>query len=195
MRSLPRLLLALVLCLGVLTACGNDDDNGTNGSDVTIDDNGDNGNGDAGGAPAGWDTYTHDESGHRFALPEEPETDVQDLGIADLVLTMYLVERDDWALLVGFNAEPETGFDLDGAVEGAAGSVGGTIERRERSTVEGIEVLDAEIRFAAEGQEGLALFRVFVDAGTAVQLQTIGAEERRDEILDEHQSLVDGFEY
>lgn len=174
MRSLPRLVLALALCLGGLAACGNDDE---------------------GSAPDGWDTYTHDESGHRFALPEEPEVDVQDLGIADLILTMYMVERDDWALLVGFNEEPDTGFDLDGAIDGAAASVGGTIENQERSTVEGIEVLDAEISFAAGGQEGMALFRVFVDAGTAVQLQTIGAADRGDEIVDEHENLVDGFEY
>lgn len=190
MRSTTlRLLLALALCFGFLAACGNDDDGNDNGNG--------NGNGEA-SVPDDWETYTDERSGLRFALPSQPEViedlvPVEDGGTVEL--TMHVVEFADGAMLVGFNAVPDTGFDIDGAVEGAADAVGGTIVDRSSSTVEGHDVRDAEATFDASGEEGLVLMRVLIVDDTAVQMQTVGAADAEDELRSRHDAMLAGFEY
>jgi hypothetical protein len=177
------LAVAAVLAVLLASGCSDDDappDDPPAGPDGTL--------------PDGWDLYTDDDSGLSFALPDEPETTTQPLSLPDAApvdIRMYAVDRGDWAIIVGLNEVPATGFDLVGAVRGAVEIVDGTLVESSSATVSGRQARDAEVRFETGpgDPDGLFFLRVLLIDGTTVQFQTIGSIDDRDAMLADHEVL------
>jgi hypothetical protein len=170
--SLKRLLLAVVVTAAtcsLLNGCGDERDDSHSSEPTTRSQ-----------APA-----TVNGSGFTVQMPDKPKRSSGTVKTPNgpVKITLYVVERDDeaYALSVGkmpAGVEP----DLDGAIDGAAANVHGTVAERKNTEYHGFPARDATITDAedAKGNKGTVFVRVIGAGDRYYQLQYLaeGADLR-----------------
>jgi hypothetical protein len=142
-----------------------------------------------------WITFESPEGGFRVELPSEPESNVQSVPsqAGPLEAAVFTVEVDaDTGYIVAYTDYPEEvlevepGTVLDGAVQGAATNVSGTVESSTKLTVEGFPAVDYVIAVDGGRVEARAIL-----AGSRIYLLQRAASQPDQ---DEFRRLVDSFE-
>lgn len=151
--------LAGVLAAGILaalTACG-----GVGAADLTVDDLG-----------------TLDTRTFSMAFPEDREKTKETVGGLSFVL--YVAELNDEEAFTTALVEVPQGspLSLEGALQGAATNVGGTVEHRTRTRVDGMPALIGRSSFNRDGTSGTAWSLVAkADAGLYQLIYLVAGHE------------------
>lgn len=114
-------------------------------------------------------------------LPGEPDQTTRTVATAagDQQLVFYTVVSKDAAISVAVTTYPDgVPVDLDGAVNGAAGNIGGTVLSSEPITVGADEGRDGRIGSSRDGVNLAVYFRMVLTGQRLVQIQQVvtGAE-------------------
>ena len=159
MRLLRRLLLVglATLLSPALVACGDDKEKNA-----------------ASAKPAA----TLKGDGFSVEMPGKPERRVLTAPTAagPLPITSYLTEDGEEGFSMSVLKLPKGArFDLDGAVEGAAANVKGTVEDNSKTRYQGFPARDARIANAADnnGNKGTVFARMILAKGRLFQLQFV----------------------
>jgi hypothetical protein len=163
-----------VLVLALLGACSDDDDEGIQ------------------------QVVTTDEvSGISVALHGDAEFQSQETTTpaGPITVRFYIAETNGGQLassLSVFEVSAEQGgFDLDGAVDGAASGSGGELVDSSEIEFEGHEGRDFEVDVTdPNGNEGLLHARVLFTGEHVVQLQALGPDSREEQIVELFDQLI-----
>ncbi len=146
-------------------------------------------------ADDGWISFESPEGGFRMEFPAEPVRGQQSLAseLGPLETVLFTVEEDaDTVYLVAYTDYPEEVLDvdpgtvLDGAVQGAATNLSGTVESSTKLTVEGFPAVDYVVAVEGGRVEARAIL-----AGRRIYLVQRAASQSGP---DEFRRLVDSFE-
>ena len=125
-------------------------------------------------------------AGFSVKMPGEPKRSTQTVPTAagPVVLTAYVSEGGEEGFSMSVAKIPETvKGDLDGAVQGAASNVKGTLKDTVRTTYQGFPARDTRITNAqdANGNKGTVFARVILAKGKLFQLQFVqeGADVKK----------------
>jgi hypothetical protein len=140
-------------------------------------------------------------AGYTLEMPAEPveETFEAPSAIGPISVDTWLVEEEDSAVAFAVNDLPEestaSGPDpvLQGAVNGAASNLGGTVVSD--AAVEGLDypARDAEITATSEGTDVVVLLRAALIDNQLIQMQSLGPADSRDQIEAAFDRLIDSF--
>ena len=154
-------LVALLLSVSFVGACGG------SGSDT----------------PTAEDLKPFAADGFSVELPGTPQRSEEPVPGSDLKLVFYSVDANDEYYAISVVDVPEgTPLDVDGAVEGSAANIGGTVAEKVPVQVDVHDAMDARITGAkSNGIEGTAFTRVIATPTRLYQILTIerGADERQ----------------
>ena len=169
MRVWHRLALVIVAALlgAVLLACGGD--------------GGDGGDGDGGGEGRSAESKpvaTLRGDGFSVRMPGLPlrETVTAQTQAGPVPITAYITEGGDQGFSLSVLKVPEgIEGDLEGAVQGAASSVEGTVQENRQTRYQGFPARDARITSASDsnGNKGTVFARVILADGRVFQLQFV----------------------
>jgi hypothetical protein len=154
---LARLIVATVSCLAVV-GCG--------GGALAVP------------ADDAWVRAQDDVTGVSVELPGTAEAQTQNIPTPDggsLPANIWTVDLEDNRASVALMVAEVSGpIDLDGALDGMAANVGGTVAQRSEASQEGLAAIDGTIELTQNDTEGSVYARV-VDGGTAmVIMQSVG---------------------
>jgi hypothetical protein len=133
-------------------------------------------------------------------MPGEPELVSQQAptAIGDMRVEMYQVLDADSGVVVAvapIGALPADAIDpmLAGSVAGVAEGVGGTVVSDQPTDAGGYPARDAEIAATSSGQPIVVFARVAFHGDRLIQLQSMGLDGNRDDVLAGFNRLVDTF--
>jgi hypothetical protein len=116
--------------------------------------------------------------GFSVEMPGKPKRQVLTAPTAagPLPVTAYITEGGDEGYSMSVLKVPKGGrFDLDGAIQGAAANVNGSLKDRSQTSYQGYPARDARITNAADknGNKGTVFARVILAEGRVFQLQFV----------------------
>ena len=159
---------------------------------------------------ADWITFTAPDGSFTVQLPEEPATQSQTVPTeaGDIEVAMYLVEGDDWMLMLSQNSFPASIADLvaagdeafiqgllDNGRDGAVGNVSGTLQNEKQITVDGFPgreftfIVDSSASPTGDAITGIA--RVILVKDMLYQMITLSTADETDPAL--AQAFFDTF--
>lgn len=135
--------------------------------------------------------------GFSVLLPKGAERQEQAVpGGSGLKVILYGVEKGDAYYALSYTDVPgETPIDTDGAVQGSASNIGGTVVDKEPLTYRGFEALDARITGAKNaGSEGTAFTRVVATPGRLYQVLTV-VEGKDAAVTETHRRIRESLDF
>jgi hypothetical protein len=159
---------------------------------------------------ADWITFTAPDGSFTVWLPEEPATQSQTVPTeaGDIEIAMYMVESDDWMLMLSQNGFPASVADLvaagdeafiqsllDNGRDGAIGNMSGTLQDEKQVTVDGFPgreftfIIDSSVSPTGSAFTGIA--RVILVKDMLYQMIRLSTADEADPDL--AQAFFDSF--
>ena len=120
---------------------------------------------------AEWNDFTSVEGRFSVTLPGTPNESSQRVpsAVGDIEMHMFLSDQGASGFAVAYFDMPadllavaDAQLLLDGAIQGAFGNVGGTVESQTNITLDGFPGIEATGSFSFEGEDGAMKARVYV---------------------------------
>lgn len=137
-----------------------------------------------------WEYFTLKDIGCKVKFPSKPQGNTQAVPTeaGNIEIKHYMVETDDYALIVAVNEYPKSVINEDssdekieqslmGGVQGAANSMQGTVEYTRNITIGKYKGKEAKISF--EGGKATNRIRMYAVGSKLYQLQVLGYDSQK----------------
>ncbi|HLF26060.1 MAG TPA: hypothetical protein VJG32_06980 [Anaerolineae bacterium] len=135
------------------------------------------------GGPAEWKEFSSSAGGFAVSFPGQPQEETQSVPTAagDIEMHLFTLDQGNQGYVVGYFDLPESLLGLtdaatllQGAMEGAFGNVGGSIESQRDVTLNGFTGLEAGGSFSYEGENGTMKARAYLVNERVFQVYAAG---------------------